>query len=91
MDYFENLLSIIHILPNGLRDLSLIVYEELFALLDAGFELSHAAIVSAKANRMAGYYARTDPATTISQIVEQLPAVFSEHLRVWSEDCLVNK
>ncbi len=60
------------------------------ALLDAELEPHEAAIIAAKANRMAGQFAKASPATKISQIVEQLPAVFAEYLCIWSGVCSVN-
>jgi len=54
------------------------------ALVYAELDLHEAAIIAAKANRMAGKFAQATPATKIWQIVEQFPAVFSEHLCAWS-------
>ncbi|NIN99488.1 MAG: hypothetical protein GTO49_31875, partial [Anaerolineae bacterium] len=51
----------------------------------AGLELHEAAIVAARANRMAGKFAQATPATRVRQIVSQFRAVFEEHLRQWSE------
>ncbi len=53
----------------------------------AGLELHEAAIVAAKANRMAGKMAGATPATRVSQIVGQFPAVFRQYLCQWSEVC----
>jgi NAD(P)H-hydrate repair Nnr-like enzyme with NAD(P)H-hydrate dehydratase domain len=53
----------------------------------AGLELHEAAIVAAKANRMAGKLAQPTPATKVSEIVKQFPAVFKEHLCEWSGVC----
>ena len=50
----------------------------------AGLELHEAAIIAAKANRMAGRIARATPATRVRQIIEQFPTVFKEHLCQWS-------
>ena len=60
------------------------------ALLDAELELHEAAIIAARANRMAGYFAQANPATKISQIIEQLPAVLKEHLCTWSGVCCID-
>ena len=53
----------------------------------AGLELYEAAIVAAKANRMAGKIAQATPATRVRQIIEQFPVVFKEHLHQWSGIC----
>jgi hypothetical protein len=55
------------------------------AFVHAGLELQEAAIVAARANRMAGKFAQATPATRVRQIVSQFRAVFEEHLRQWSE------
>ncbi len=55
------------------------------AFVHAGLELHEAAIVAARANRMAGKFAQATPATRVRQIVSQFRAVFEEHLRQWSE------
>jgi Predicted sugar kinase len=52
-------------------------------------ELREAAIIAARANRMAGKYAQATPATRIPQIISQLPAVFKDHLCEWSGVCMV--
>ena len=57
------------------------------ALTYAGLEPHEAAIISAKANRMAGKFARATPATKVSQIIDQFPAVFKEYLCQWSGVC----
>ncbi|MFO8011521.1 MAG: NAD(P)H-hydrate dehydratase [Dehalococcoidia bacterium] len=62
----------------------------LAALLDAELEPHEAAIIAAKANRMAGQFVQASPATKISQIIEQLPAVFKAHLCAWSGVCCIN-
>lgn len=56
----------------------------LAALLDVELEPHEAAIIAAKSNRIAGQVASANPATKISQIIEQLPAVFKAHLCEWS-------
>jgi NAD(P)H-hydrate repair Nnr-like enzyme with NAD(P)H-hydrate dehydratase domain len=53
----------------------------------AGLEPHEAAIVAARANRMAGKFAQATPATRVRQIIEQFPAVFKEHLCQWSGVC----
>ena len=53
----------------------------------AGLELHEAAIIAAKANRMAGKFARPTPATKVRQVVAQFPAVFKEYLCQWSGVC----
>ena len=58
------------------------------AFVYAGLELPEAAIIAARANRMAGELSQASPATRVWQIVEQFPAVFEEHLCAWSGICL---
>lgn len=53
----------------------------------AGLELHEAAIIAARANRMAGKFAQSTPATKVAQVIEQLPAVFKEYLCQWSGVC----
>lgn len=57
------------------------------AFVYAGLELQEAAIVAAKANRMAGKFANPTPATKVAAIIKQFPAVFREYLCSWSEVC----
>jgi NAD(P)H-hydrate repair Nnr-like enzyme with NAD(P)H-hydrate dehydratase domain len=59
----------------------------LTAFADAGLELAGAALVAAKANRTAGKLVQATPATRVSQIISQFPAVFVEHLGRWSQSC----
>jgi len=59
------------------------------AFVYAGLELQEAAIVAAKANRMAGKYARPTPATRVNKIIEQFPVVFERHLCEWSGECCI--
>jgi NAD(P)H-hydrate repair Nnr-like enzyme with NAD(P)H-hydrate dehydratase domain len=54
----------------------------------AGLELHQAAIIAAKANRMAGKFVQPTPATKVSEIIKQFPAVFKEYLCDWSGVCL---
>lgn len=53
------------------------------ALVNADFKPYEAGIIAAKANRMAGKFARVTPATKVKQIIDQFPAVFNEYLRQW--------
>ncbi len=50
----------------------------------AGLELHKAAIIAARANRTAGKFARSTPATRVRQIIDQFRAVFKEYLCQWS-------
>ena len=54
----------------------------LAAFLDAKVEPIEAATIAAKVNRIAGQYAKASPATKISQIIEQFPAVFAQYLSI---------
>ncbi len=56
------------------------------ALVYAGLKPHKAAIIAAKINRMAGKFAQPTPATKVSQIIDQFPAVFKEYFCEWSED-----
>jgi len=55
----------------------------------AELELHEAAIIAARANRMAGKYAQATPATKVLQIISQYQAVFKEYLCEWSGVCYV--
>ena len=57
------------------------------ALSYAELELHEAAIIAARANRMAGEYAQATPATRISEIIDQFPMVFKDYLCQWSGVC----
>ncbi len=57
----------------------------------AGLELHEAAIIAARANRMAGEFARVTPATKVRQIIDHFPAVFKEYLCQWSGVCYMNE
>lgn len=57
------------------------------ALAYAELELPEAAIIAARANRMAGKFARVTPATEVRRVIAQFPAVFKEYLRQWSGVC----
>lgn len=50
------------------------------ALIESKMEISNAAIVAAKVNRLAGYYARPTPATQVIEIIEQIPRALKEIL-----------
>ena len=53
----------------------------------AELEPHQAAIIAARANRMAGQFAEVTPATRVRQVVAQLTAVFEEYLCQWSGVC----
>ena len=53
----------------------------------AGLEPREAAIIAARANRVAGKFARATPATRVGQIIDQYPNVFKEYLCQWSGVC----
>ena len=53
----------------------------------AGLELHEAAIIAAKANRMAGKLASATPATKVGEIIDQYQMVFKEYLCEWSGVC----
>jgi NAD(P)H-hydrate repair Nnr-like enzyme with NAD(P)H-hydrate dehydratase domain len=53
----------------------------------AGLEPHEAAIIAAKANRMAGRFAQSTPATRVRQIIAQFPMVFKKYLCQWSGVC----
>jgi ADP-dependent NAD(P)H-hydrate dehydratase / NAD(P)H-hydrate epimerase len=57
------------------------------AFVYAGLEPHEAAIIAARANRMAGKLVKATPATKVHQIINQFPAVFKEFLCQWSEVC----
>jgi NAD(P)H-hydrate repair Nnr-like enzyme with NAD(P)H-hydrate dehydratase domain len=57
------------------------------ALVYAGLEPYEAAIIAARANRMAGKMAAVNPATRVGQVVGKLPAVFKKYLCEWSGVC----
>jgi NAD(P)H-hydrate repair Nnr-like enzyme with NAD(P)H-hydrate dehydratase domain len=59
------------------------------ALIYAELEPHEAAIIAARANRMAGKYAQVTPATKVRQVIAQFPAVFKDHLCQWSNVCYV--
>jgi hypothetical protein len=57
------------------------------AFVDAGLEPHEAAVIAARANRMAGKMAGATPATRVSSVVAQLPEVFRQYLCEWSGVC----
>jgi len=59
------------------------------ALAHAELEPHEAAIIAARANRMAGKYAKVTPATKVRQIIDQFPSVFKDYLCEWSGVCYV--
>ena len=59
------------------------------ALTYAGLEPHEAAIIAARANRMAGKFANPTPATRVAEIIKQFPAVFKRYLCEWSGACCV--
>jgi NAD(P)H-hydrate repair Nnr-like enzyme with NAD(P)H-hydrate dehydratase domain len=59
------------------------------ALAYAELEPHEAAIIAARANRMAGKYAQATPATKVGQIIDQFPSVFKDYLCEWSGVCYV--
>ena len=57
------------------------------AFVNAGLEPHEAAMLAARANRVAGQYARATPATRVWEVVQRFPAVFEDHLCQWSGVC----
>jgi NAD(P)H-hydrate repair Nnr-like enzyme with NAD(P)H-hydrate dehydratase domain len=57
------------------------------ALVSAGLEPREAAVIAARANRMAGRIAAVTPATRVGRVVSQLPEVFKKYLCEWSGVC----
>lgn len=55
----------------------------------AELELHEAAIIAARANRIAGKFAQATPGTKVWQIISQFPEVFKEYLCEWSGVCYV--
>jgi hypothetical protein len=54
------------------------------ALIESGMEVTGAATLAARANRLAGHYARPTPASQVANIVEQIPKALEEALGKWS-------
>lgn len=50
------------------------------ALISAGIEIKEAAVIAARANRLAGYYAQPTPATQVMEIVEHIPEALEDIL-----------
>ena len=50
------------------------------ALIESGMEMMKASTVAAKANRLAGYYARPTPATQVMEIIRQIPKALEKIL-----------
>ncbi len=57
------------------------------AFVYAGLEPQEAAIIAARANRMAGRFAEATPATRVGQVVAWLPEVFHKYVCEWSGVC----
>jgi NAD(P)H-hydrate repair Nnr-like enzyme with NAD(P)H-hydrate dehydratase domain len=57
------------------------------AFVYAGLEPHEAAVIAARANRMAGKMAAVTPATRVSRVVAQLPEVYKKYLCEWSGVC----
>jgi NAD(P)H-hydrate repair Nnr-like enzyme with NAD(P)H-hydrate dehydratase domain len=58
------------------------------AFVSAGLEPHEAAIIAARANRMAGKLAEVTPATRVRQVIARFPDVFRKYLCEWSGVCL---
>jgi hypothetical protein len=50
------------------------------ALIGAGMKISDSAIIAAKVNRLAGFYAKPTPATQVIEIIRQIPRALEETL-----------
>lgn len=61
------------------------------ALACAELELHEAAIIAARANRMAGKYAQATPAMKVCQVIRHFPSVFKDHLCQWGGMCCVRE
>jgi NAD(P)H-hydrate repair Nnr-like enzyme with NAD(P)H-hydrate dehydratase domain len=59
------------------------------AFVYAELEPREAAIIAARANRMAGKYAEVNPATKVSEVIARFSAVFKDYLCQWSNVCYV--
>jgi len=51
------------------------------ALIGAGIEIEEAAIIAARANRLAGHYANPTPATQVMDIIQYIPRALKEILK----------
>ena len=58
------------------------------AFVHAGLEPHQAAVIAARANRMAGHMAAVTPATKVGQVIAALPEVFKKYLCEWSGVCI---
>jgi NAD(P)H-hydrate repair Nnr-like enzyme with NAD(P)H-hydrate dehydratase domain len=58
------------------------------AFVYAGLEPQEAAVIAARANRMAGKIAGVTPATRVNRVIERLPDVFKKYLCEWSGVCI---
>ncbi|MFA5367017.1 MAG: NAD(P)H-hydrate dehydratase [Dehalococcoidia bacterium] len=58
-------------------------------LVYIGLEPHEAAIIAARTNRVAGQMANLTPATKVSEIIRQFPAVFEKYLCEWSGGCCI--
>ena len=50
------------------------------ALIEAGVEVKESAIIAARANRLAGHYAKPTPATQVMEIIQHIPRALEEIL-----------
>ena len=57
------------------------------AFLYAGLKPHEAAVIAARANRMAGKMAAVTPATRVKDVIDYLPEVFTKYLCEWSGVC----
>jgi NAD(P)H-hydrate repair Nnr-like enzyme with NAD(P)H-hydrate dehydratase domain len=60
------------------------------ALVYAELEPHEAAIIAARANRVAGKYALVTPAIKVREVIAQFPSVFKDYLCEWSGVCYIN-
>jgi len=56
----------------------------------ADLEPHEASIIAARANRAAGQLAQPTPATSVNEVIKQIPLVYKEHLCQWSGVCCIN-
>jgi hypothetical protein len=57
------------------------------AFIYADLEPHEAAIIAARANRMAGSFAGVTPATRVAEVIARFPEVFKQYLCEWSGVC----
>ena len=50
------------------------------ALIGTGMEIARAAIIAARVNRVAGFYAKPTPATQVMDIIQKIPSAFAKVL-----------